>query len=142
MAPCKVDLDIKGSTKRRRQDVKGFLYSPFCPCVQAVFARYALFWNKGLFPRIEAPNATRPGRKRQCTLAETRLLAVLISQHGRNSEVRPSLQSMYGVHAHHRAMPKNSWAPGCYTTLNWAIRAAQSLIAKPRSHKLCVLHCR
>lgn len=87
--PCKVDLDIKGSGARRRQEVKGFLYSPMSPHVQAVFARHALYWNKGLFPRIEAPGAETNGRRRQTSLAEERLLAVCIMYHGRNFEVRP-----------------------------------------------------
>ena len=85
--PPRVDLDVKGSGARRRQEVKGFLYSPLSPHVHAALARRALFWNKGLFPRIEAPGADKEGRRRASTLAEERLLAVLFMQHGRNSEV-------------------------------------------------------
>lgn len=88
--PCRADPDVKGSTKRRRQDVKGFHYSPFCDRAQAAFAEFALFWNKGLFPRIESRCAERPGKKRQSSLVELRLLAILVLLHGRNSEVRCS----------------------------------------------------
>lgn len=95
--PLRADPDIKGSTTRRRQDVKGFHYSPLCPSAQAVFAQHALFWNRGMFPRIEAQSAERPGKKRQSTLVEVRLLAVLVLQHGRNSEVRSATRHIVAV---------------------------------------------
>ena len=88
LAPPRVDLDLRGGASRRTLEAKGFLLSPYSPVVHAAFARHALHWNKGLFPRVARPIAEKAKGRRQSSLAEERLLAVLVLQHGSNFEAR------------------------------------------------------
>lgn len=88
MAPLKDDPDemrLINNAKRLSRT------SPYAAHVQDAFARFAVFWNRALFPRIVKTAAgASDKRRKQISVAEQRLLAVCVMQHGRNHEVCPS----------------------------------------------------
>eukprot|EP00892_Ulva_mutabilis_P009638 jgi/Ulvmu1/7046/UM033_0106.1 len=68
-----------------RRNITAFRSSPFTLHIQNVMARYAVWWNRGLFPRIDGSRSSGSGsRRKAATFAEDHFLATLVLHHGRD----------------------------------------------------------
>ena len=85
MQPLKDDPDVAPGCRR---NVRAWRSSPFTLHIQGVLAQYAVWWNRGLFPRIEGSRGSGSGsRRKAATLVEDHFLATLVLHHGRDYSV-------------------------------------------------------
>lgn len=91
MQPLYDDPDVAPGCRR---NMRAFRSSPFTAHIQNVLAQYAVWWNRGLFPRIDGSRSTSSrSRRKAATLVDERILATLVLHYGRDYAVRPCVLS-------------------------------------------------
>lgn len=85
MQPLNDDPDAAPGCRR---NMRAFRSSPFTIHIQNVMSQYAIWWNRGLFPRIDGSRSSCLGsRRKAATLVDDHILATLLLHHGRNYQV-------------------------------------------------------
>lgn len=131
MVPTRDDPD---TVSRGRRHLRLRRSSPFAAQIHAAFAAYALFWNRGLFPRVEQRLCSTPARRKQATLPEERLLAVCLMQCGRNYEVPHRSHCRMSSAAESRSAPCTWPARVCACMLLFQSQIAPVGLRSPSSN--------